>query len=224
MLSTVKSRNGEQIQTRKVYYKDNRSRNGEMEKYSKQFTATALFFNSEKKNLSFEWKKNICGIPIEYHNDKSRIISILIFLSLLFGTSNSCLIPLHKHITGCDKLNLSCTVFLLPKCLAPLSRSSVQHPLSPLEELWGESFTSSASKTQPCNGPLCKYNTIQYNTVNFCQRVLGFTSHMLQYNLLISLQAQFSSQTRPKYHKTIKVRCWFQVLRCWIKYTSLMES
>lgn len=49
MLSTVKSRNGEQIQTRKVYYKDNRSRNGEMEKYSKQFTATALFFNSEKK-------------------------------------------------------------------------------------------------------------------------------------------------------------------------------
>lgn len=38
-------------------YKDNRSRNGEMENCSKQFTATALLFNSEKKTFPLNEKK-----------------------------------------------------------------------------------------------------------------------------------------------------------------------
>lgn len=109
-------------------------------------------FLIQKKNLSFQWKRIIWGTPIQYHNDKSRIISILIFLLLLFGTLNSWLILLHKHITDCDKLNLSCTVFLLSKCSSYglctiIQILSSRTLLTPLKELWGESFTSSASET-----------------------------------------------------------------------------
>lgn len=41
----------------KKNYKDDHSRNDEMENYNKQFTATALLFNSEKKSF-LSMKKN----------------------------------------------------------------------------------------------------------------------------------------------------------------------